>query len=134
MIKSMKDKEVQFIEQILSHPRNRMRRTIGNTPAKVLVDREVLEDIPPPNNDQYYIKHDKKTDTFTVKKYQKQRAVKRKATSSVLAANKSKTDMDKEEKMRTHEEINNKKVKNLYNALVKNQTLFFIQQTELQTT
>ena len=111
-----------------------MRRTIRNTPAKVLVDRQVLEDIPLPNNDQYYIKPDKKTDTFTVKKYQKRRAVKRKATSSVLAANKSKTDMDKEEKMRTHEEINNKKVKNLYNALVKNQTLFFIQQTELQTT
>ena len=130
----MKDKEVQFIEQILSHPRNRMRRTIGNTPAKVLVDRQVLEDIPPPNNDQYYIKHDEKTDTFTVKKYQKRRAVKRKATSSVLAANKSKTDMDKEEKIRTHEQINNKKVKNLYNALDKNQTLFFIQQTELQTT
>ena len=42
--------------------------------------------------------------------------------------------MQKEEKIRTHEEIDNKKAKNLYNALVKDQKkCFFMQQTELQT-
>ena len=38
--------EVQFIKQVPSHPRNRMRRTIKNTPVKILVGRQVLEDIP----------------------------------------------------------------------------------------
>ena len=42
----MKDNEVQYVKQIPSHPRNRMRRTIKNTPAKILVDRQVLEVIP----------------------------------------------------------------------------------------
>ena len=85
----MKDTEVQYVKQILSHPRNRMRRTIRNTPAKILVDRQVLEVIPyfnanikvnenekknrrkeaifdkiikqlSPNNDQYYIGGKKK--------------------------------------------------------------------------
>lgn len=46
MTKNMKDNEVQYIKQIPSHPRNRMRRTIRNTPAKILVDRQVLEVIP----------------------------------------------------------------------------------------
>ena len=118
--------EVQFIKQVPSHPRNRMRRTIKNTPAKILVDRQVLEDIPyfntnnkvnetdknrrkeaifdktikqlPPNNDQYYIKHDKNTDSFTMKKDQKRRPVKRKAAASVLAANKIKSKYAKRRK------------------------------------
>ena len=34
--------------------------------------------------------------------------------------------MQKEEKIRTHEEIDNKKAKNLYNALVKDQKKCFL--------
>ena len=79
------------------HPRERLQResTQKKTP-KISVDQEVLEDVPyyitkikvdetnklrrkeaifdqiinqlPPNNDTYYIKHNKKKDSFTVKK------------------------------------------------------------------
>ena len=77
------------------HPRDRLEEALRKNP-KNSVDKEVLKDWPyfntkikvdetnklrrkeaifdliinqlPPNNDTYYIKHNKKKDTFTVKK------------------------------------------------------------------
>ena len=88
-----------------------------NRSAKISLDKNVLRDLPYfntqikineadknrgkeaifdkiikqllPNNDQYYIKHDKKNDSFTIKK-EKRRGVKRKLTVETVAANKIK--------------------------------------------
>ena len=43
----------------------------------------------PPNNDQYYIKHDKMNDSFKVK-MEKRKGVKRKLIAETVAANKIK--------------------------------------------
>ena len=78
------------------HPRNRLQRALRKKTPKISVDKEMLEDLPyfntkikvdetnklrrkeaifdqiinqlPPNNDTYCIKHNKKKDTFTIKK------------------------------------------------------------------
>ena len=78
------------------HPRDRMKRILRNTPANILVDADVLKELPyfsakikvdelnkkkrsdtiidkiikqlPPNNDIYYVDHDRQTDTFRVRK------------------------------------------------------------------
>ena len=110
--------DVQITEVVPSHPRNRFQRAIRNTPAKISVDKNVLEDLPyfnanikvnetnkirrkeaifdkiikqlPPNNDRYYVKHNKKTDTFTVKKDPKPRPMKCKLITTTLVTNKIK--------------------------------------------
>ena len=103
------------------HPRERLQRALRKKIPKISVDKEVLEDLPylntkikvdetnklsrkevifdqiinqlPLNNDTYYIKHDKKQDSFTVKKDVKRRPVlKRKynLTAAVVNAVKKK--------------------------------------------
>ena len=98
------------------HPRERLQRALRKKIPKISVDKEVLEDLRyfstkikvdetnklrrkeaisdqiidqlPPNNDAYYIKHNKKKDSFTVKKDVKRRPVlKRNYNSSTAVTN-----------------------------------------------
>ena len=111
-----KTDEVEISKVQPMHPRDRLQRALRRKTPKILVDKEVLEDLPyfntkikideinklrrkkaifdqiinqlPPNNDTYYIKHNKKKDTFTVKKDVKRRPVlKCKYNSTAAAAN-----------------------------------------------
>ena len=78
------------------HPRDRMKRILRNTPANILVDADVLKELPyfsakikidelnkkkrsdtiidkiikqlPPNSDIYYVDHDRQIDIFRVRK------------------------------------------------------------------
>ena len=78
------------------HPRDRMKRILRNTPVNISADADVLKELPyfnakikvdelnkkkrrdaimdkiikqlPPNNDIYYVDHDRQTDTFRVRK------------------------------------------------------------------
>ena len=110
------DDEVKITKVQPLHSRERLQRALRRKTPKILVDKEVLEDLPyfntkikidetnklrrkkaifdqiinqlPPNNDTYYIKHKKKKDTFTVKKGVKRRPVlKCKYNSTAAAAN-----------------------------------------------
>ena len=120
------DGEVKFVKQVPDHPRYRLQRAIRDSTAKVSVDKNVLEDLPyfnknikvneaeknkrkeaisdeiikqlPPNNDQYYIKYNKKNDSFSVKKEPKRRPLKQKVTSTTVAANKVKNKYAKRRK------------------------------------
>ena len=116
-----KTDEVKITKVQPMHPRERLQRALSKKTPKISVDKEVLEDLPyfntkikvdetnklrrkeaifdqiinqlPPNNDTYYIKHDKKQDSFTVKKDVKRRPVlKRKynLTAAVVNAVKKK--------------------------------------------
>ena len=94
-----KDPKVEYIKTVLVHQRDRLSRKIRNAPAKIFVDEQVLNDLPyfntkikvnetdknkrreavfdkiikqlPPNRDQYYIQHDKNSDTYRVQKERK---------------------------------------------------------------
>ena len=96
------------------HPRERLQRALTKKTPKTSVDKEVLKDLPyfntkikidetnklrrkegifdqiinqlPPNNDTYYIKHNKKKDSFTVKKDVKRRPVLKCKYNSIAAA------------------------------------------------
>ena len=120
----VEDGEVKFIKQVPVHPKYRM--IIRDSIVKVSIDKNVLEDLPyfnknikvneaeknkrkeaifdeiikqlPPNNDQYYIKYNKKNDSFSVKKEPKRRPLKRKVTSTTVAANKVKNKYAKRRK------------------------------------
>ena len=88
--------EVRFPKVNPAHPRYRRDRILRNRPVNIEVDAEVLKELPcfntkikvgelnktkrreaifdqivkqlPPNNDTYYIDHDRTTDTFKLKK------------------------------------------------------------------
>ena len=108
--------EVEITKVQSMHPRDRLQRAVRKKTPKISVDKEALEDLLyfnakikvdetkklkrkeaifdqiinqlPPNNDTYYIKHNKKKDTFTVKKDVKRRPVlKCKYNTTTAAAN-----------------------------------------------
>ena len=108
--------EVEITKVQPMHLRDRLQRAVRKKTPKISVDKEVLEDLLhfnakikvdetnklrrkeaifdqiinqlPPNNDTYYVKHNKKKDTFTVKKDVKRRPVlKRKYNSTTAAVN-----------------------------------------------
>ena len=88
--------DVQITKVRPSHPRDRLQRLTKNRSAKISLDKNVLKDLPyfntqikvneadknrrkeaifdkvikqlPQNNDQYYIKHDKKNDSLQYKR------------------------------------------------------------------
>lgn len=94
--------ELQITKVAPAHPRYRLQRALRNAP-KTSINKNALEDLPdfntnikvdetdkirrkeaifdkiinqlPPDNDKYYIKHNKKNDTCTVKKDVKRRPV-----------------------------------------------------------
>ena len=94
-----KDPKVEYVKTVLVHPRDKLSRKIRNAPAKIFVDERVLKELPyfntkikvnetdrnkrreagfdkiikqlPFNNNQYYIQHDKNSDTYRVRKEKK---------------------------------------------------------------
>ena len=91
-----RNREVWFVKTNPAHPRYKMDHILRNRPANIMVDADVLKDLPyfnakikvgevnkikrreavmdkinkqlPPNNDTYYIQHNRTTDSFRVRK------------------------------------------------------------------
>ena len=87
---------VPYVKTNTAHPRYRMDRILRNRPANIMADADVLKDLPycntklkvgkvnkikrrevimdkinkqlPPNNDTYYIEHNRTIDSFRVRK------------------------------------------------------------------
>ena len=94
-----RNREVWFVKTNPAHPRYKMDHILRNRPANIMVDADVLKDLPyfnakikvgevnkikrreavmdkinkqlPPNNDTYYIQHNRTTDSFRVRKENK---------------------------------------------------------------
>ena len=94
--RKIRNREVPYVKTNPAHPRYRMDRILRNEPANIMVDADVLKDLPyfnakikvgevnkikrqeaimdkinkqlPPNNDTYYIEHNRTTDSFRVRK------------------------------------------------------------------
>lgn len=91
-----KEPEVEYVKTVPVHSRDRVSRKNRNVPAKIFVQNQVLKDLPyfnikikvnevvknkrredvfdkiikqlPPNNDEYFIQHDKNINTYREKK------------------------------------------------------------------
>ena len=91
-----RNREVRYIKTNPAHPRYRMDHILRNQPANIMVDADVLKNLLyfnakikfvevnkikrqeaimdklinqlPPNNDTYYIEHNRTTDSFRVRK------------------------------------------------------------------
>ena len=94
-----KEPEVEYVKTVPVHSRDRVSRKTRNVPAKIFVHDQVLKDLPyfsfkikvnevdknkrreavfdkiikqlPPNNDEYFIQHDKNINTYRVQREKK---------------------------------------------------------------